>query len=568
MRNMLKAAAVCVLCVLCISVTSTYGDEIEFLTGNKIEGKITKINKEGVWIEIAGGVSMKIPLERIHSVTRGEKTVIVNKKKQTAILSTHKKKNKEKPAEAGKRRRPVPEKHRVPDCKIDYPNTMAVWYVDNEHKGANAGTQSNPFTSLRSLWAHMKGTKGKEGQVAYVKATDTPYRGKCHCGDCFGSYLFMDWTGRGKQRGIKQARFYASEAVSNWSRCSGAVYSASFSDSAGIFAKHIYGGETYNYGVWYIEKDGTIRILKKGLSAAGLQYNQFHWDSSGTLYVNVEQDPDIGQIEACQRKKAVEFYDHEQLYGGIYRFGIEGQHNAGCSKWIVDGVDISYNVSHGAVLDVASDMKKPTQCCFRRNRVHHNMGRGIQPKRHTSFPIRIEYSFNCIYANGLSGYYQDACHVRDTSWCKFYNNVVYGNNVLQEPDEGGVYLVKKDEHYRLYFYADNNISTNNHGHDFYAQGSGDIHMKHVSNNAYTAGIDSFGGKWSSSNDRTGRIVFADPEKGFFSLASGSPLINGGRNATWAGIADVFTFEGDRITDSSGNMQRGMIVDIGAYEKGR
>jgi len=565
MRNLLTAA-IFIVCAVYINTVPAYGDEVKLLSGKKIEGKITKINKEGVWIEIAGAVSMKIPLGRIHSVTRGEKTVIVNKKKQSTILRTHTKKKKQEPAETRRRRRPVPEKHRVPDREVKYPDTMAVWYVDNEHKGTNAGTQSNPFKTLRSLWAHMKGMKGKEGEVAYIKATDTPYREKCHCGDCFGSYLFMDWTGRGKQRGIKQARFYASEAVSNWSQYSGAVFSASFSDGAGIFGDHIYGGKKYDYGVWYIEKDSDIRILRKGPSAAGLQYNQFHWDSSGTLYVNVGEDPDAGQIEACQRKKAVEFYDYEQLYGGIYRFGLEGQHNDGCSKWIVEGIDISYNISHGAILDVASDMKKPTQCCFRRNRVHHNMGRGIQPKRHTSFPIRIEYSFNCIYANGLSGYYQDACQVKDTSWCRFHNNVVYGNNVLQQPDEGGVYLVKKDEHCRLYFHAANNISTNNHGFDFYAQNHADIHLKHISNNAYIAGMDTVGGKWSSSNDRTGRIVFADPENGSFSLGSGSPLINGGRNGVWSGIADVFTLEGDRITDNSGNIQRGVIVDIGAYEK--
>lgn len=435
----------------------------------------------------------------------------------------------------------------------------STWFIDNEHSGTDAGTQSNPFQTFSALWASVIA----QGDTIYVKATDTPYREVPHAEEAEGSTWYMDWTGTGTTRGSTQALFYGSLAVSTWSVYSGDTYSATFTDAAGTFAAHIYGGDTHDYGVWYLESDGTIRILTKGSAAGSLAADEFFWDESNTLYVNVSEDPDTGQIEAAARQHVQEFYTGESLYGGIYRYGIDGQNvdGDGTDGWLVEGAEFSHNANYGLLLEMAgSDI-----CYFRRNSVHHNMGRGVQPQR-TDDVFKLELSWSLIYSNGLSGIYHDTEHEANgtaTNWSKIYNCTIYNNNTLEAANEGGLYITDSLAYYAR-VYADNNLSTSNYGYEFYAEDAAAITLDHASNNGYASASDTTGGKWSSSDDVTSTIGFKAASTGDFRLSTQAQM-NTGRNAVWSGTADISAFDGTEITDSAGTITCGT-VDIGAYEQ--
>jgi len=419
-----------------------------------------------------------------------------------------------------------------------------TFYVDNEHGGSNAGTQANPFKSIADLDASTDLVWETYPHTVYIKATNTPYRESLDGSDDYWHQtIYCDWTGSGTVRGNGKAKFYGSEAVSTWSVYNGNTYQATHAESGSSPLKTAALGDV---GCWYL-KSGTVTPLTLVVDKDSCGSNQYFHDNVGDiLYVNVGEDPDLGQIEAMDRHSAMEIYGQESVYSATFQFADYGNANGNCSEWHIENCDFIWNSEHGFSTGGRENDYDSADWLLTKCRMSNNGENGI----YYGGGLNLDEIQGVIQLCQIDNNGDDGIHLyagmldAGDNFIKLYNNTIYGNG-----DEG-VYALNggAGADQKMKVICKNTISQDNTGHEF--EGNNHANVEITADYNCVGGGTYDGVKWTAgANDVASDSLLAED----FTLSSGSPCVDSG---TDVGLTEDY----NGIT-----LPQGEGYDIGMFE---
>lgn len=320
--------------------------------------------------------------------------------------------------------------------------------------------------------------------------------------------------------------------VTNNSTANRGVYLAGNSSSA-------YSNTIYNirgYGFYIVGNSNSVRnndIYQCGYVTAGTfsypsDFSKYPSTGGGGMYILANASGNIigsGNV----------VYDSAQ--------GIAIQTTGGTG-----GNRISYNrVSDSIVNDIGdyADSNPANRNLFYNNTVYHNPSVDNNPA-YTGHGFHLQ---DVSSAGGKATFANNICYnavSSDASHCFFISdagglNSIYANNNIWYSVESGINA-------RTFATSYTDLNTYKSG---------------MQGNAKVAGLDGVQANAESNSS------FSDPllvSSSNFHLQNISPAINAGANSVWSGTNNVVDYEGNSITNSSGEVTAsGGTVDIGAYE---
>lgn len=410
------------------------------------------------------------------------------------------------------------------------------YYVDNElQTGTNTGeVWENAFQSISSLYETLDHTTGPH--TVYIKATETPFREALYSGDNYTTTFYLDAIGKGIQRGLKRAKFYGSTRItSEWALHNeiNQTYVTDY-DATGTVLTFLTIG---NHGVWVLDAD-QITSLTFASDNTTVTNGKYYYDAEiRRLYISIGRPiTDNLAIEVVNRGKTFTLFSYMKIYGGIFRFALDGQGNSICNNWIVEDIEISHNARWGFRTAAAPG----NITTIRRAKIHHNGSHGLYMFVHGG---GVQVMNSLIYSNG-----DDGIHIFSTSDIdpiNILNSVIYGN--------GGYGIRQRNfgEFSPRSLVCKNTISTNNAEKDFYVESSTmELDVAHNS----TTHVDNFGGYWFvNETDIITEPSFRNVAEFDFHLSPDSLLID-------SGIEVGITYDFD-----NNSIPYGIASDIGAFE---
>lgn len=269
-----------------------------------------------------------------------------------------------------------------------------IYFWDNE----NTNSTRN---GLAWATAYRDG-EGKigNGDAAFFKATDTPYRMDLNHSGMSNDSIYCDCTGIGFERSSKKADFRASKTFT-FTLDSGNIYTASVVDVLTGARSEAYGfdypghylfAETLNYegawGVWNVT--GTygndVIPLTRVIDSDDLVHGTWHWDS-GVLSVCWDGTFNSSEFEVVQKAKSFELWtDTNQtdarkssIVGIRSRFGLFGHHNGACNGWRISDSELAWNAIDGIAIIAENTYAKTYDLYTQiyRCHIHHNYRDGI-----------------------------------------------------------------------------------------------------------------------------------------------------------------------------------------------
>ncbi len=407
--------------------------------------------------------------------------------------------------------------------------TPATFYYVDASLGddANPGTQAQPWKSI----ARVKSQVYQEGDEILFKRGET-WREELS-NDTQRVHVTHSAYGEGAPPRILGSTPYA---ASSFALVAGTVYAVSHADDGGVLALLANPGD---HGVWYIAPDGeTSSLTRAATSSVGVG----EWDfAADTLSINLGQALAGGTIEVCGRSKCVEVWTSTSFRDLVFRYGLDGNFNLGCSDFTFENCEFAYNALEG--IDTGSNGSVgPGR--FLRCDVHHNGRHGIY-HHYSSITGKFSVDACLVHDNGSHGLLE-ATSNNVEEWANWVRHCAFWNN-------GGWGIYADNVGLSLHFKVYDTISVDNAAGAFYAVIDGGMGL-YASHNCPGA-TGTYGGKWSEAVYAQFDVA-ADPLLASATdarLAVGSPCIDAGSD-----VGLTVDFDGHAIP-------YGGAPDIGAHE---
>lgn len=331
-----------------------------------------------------------------------------------------------------------------------------------------------------------------------------------------------------------------------FSLVSGTIHAVSHADSQGILSLLASPGA---HGVWWIDDQGHTTSLARSVGAAPASGEWFH--AAGTLYVNLG-GPLSGRFEVCARDKCVEVWTGTRFENLVFRHGLDGNFNLGCSNFRFEACEFAFNAANG--INTGSNGSVGPGY-FSRCRIRNNGGHGIHHHytSETGF-MHVEYCW--ISDNGGHGIFEDT-----------YNNVDYGadwviNCTITGNGGWGVYVENLNR--AEYLRVANTICVGNASGEFHAPDNANMHILAASNCVGPAGV--YGGKWAQPAYRASDLAL-DPVflEAAYATISGVWKVGDARLAPNSPCIDAGSATGLALDLAGRLVPQGAGVDLGAFE---
>ncbi len=327
---------------------------------------------------------------------------------------------------------------------------------------------------------------------------------------------------------------------------SGTIYSVSHTDPNGILASLNQAGD---HGVWWIEENGAVTSLVRDGDNSP-EPGEWAYDG-GTLYVNIG-DFLSGTFEVCARSKCVEVWTGTRFENLVFRYGLDGNFNLGCSDFRFDGCEFAYNADNG--IETGSNGSVGPGY-FARSRIHHNGGDGVY-HHYTSVTGYMHLDYCFIHDNGGDGLFEDSA-----------NNVEYAANWLRNctiSGNGGWGVRADNIGLTQFLKVYNTISIGNASGAFTATNDAGMFIFSASNCVGPSGV--YGGKWAQpayqANDLAVDPLFLDAS---YTTVSGPWRVVDARLASHSPCIDAGSDDGLSSDLDGRTVPYGAAPDIGAFE---